>query len=96
MRLSARIGVVAFAVAAAISVVALPGSAQTSATDPACPWVGQHASPAQRAAEVLAKMTTDQKIQMVHGDSNSPYAGQIPAIPALCIPALNLEDGPGG
>jgi beta-glucosidase len=97
MRLPARIGVVTSVVAAAISVFALPGSAQSAqATNPACPWVGQHASPGQRAAEVLARMTTDQKIEMVHGDNNSPYAGQIPAIPALCIPALNLEDGPGG
>ncbi|HEY2698660.1 MAG TPA: glycoside hydrolase family 3 C-terminal domain-containing protein [Pseudonocardiaceae bacterium] len=96
MRLSARIGVVAVTAIAAISVVALPSSAQPTPVNPACPWVGQHASPGQRAAEVLATMTTDQKIQMVHGDSSSPYAGQIPAIPALCIPALNLEDGPGG
>ena len=96
MRLSARFGVVAATVTAAISVIALPGSAQPAPVNPACPWVGQHASPAQRAAEVLAKMTLDQKIQMVHGDSSSPYAGQIPAIAALCIPALNLEDGPGG
>jgi beta-glucosidase len=97
MRLPVRVGVVASVVAAAISVVALPSSAQPAPpANPACPWVGQHASPSQRAAEVLAKMTTDQKIQMVHGDNNSPYAGQIPAIPALCVPALNLEDGPGG
>ncbi|HEX4225895.1 MAG TPA: glycoside hydrolase family 3 C-terminal domain-containing protein [Pseudonocardiaceae bacterium] len=97
MRLSARFGVLTATVAAAISVLALPGSAQSAPpTNPACPWVGQHASPAQRAAEVLAKMTLEEKIQMVHGDSSSPYAGQIPAIPDLCIPALNLEDGPGG
>ena len=96
MRLPVRVGVVACAVAAAISVLALPGSAQSTPVNPACPWVGQHASPGQRAAEVLAKMTLDQKITMVHGDSTSPYAGQIPAIAALCVPALNLEDGPGG
>jgi beta-glucosidase len=67
----------------------------TAATNPACPWVGQQATPEQRAAEVLAQMTLDEKIQMVHGVS-SPYAGQIPANARLCIPALNLEDGPAG
>ncbi|HEX3780051.1 MAG TPA: glycoside hydrolase family 3 C-terminal domain-containing protein [Pseudonocardiaceae bacterium] len=97
MRLPFRLSIVLAAVAAAISVLVIPTSATPAPpVDPACPWVGQHASPGQRAAEVLARMTLDQKIQMVHGDNNSPYAGQIPAIPQLCVPALNLEDGPSG
>jgi beta-glucosidase len=82
------------ATAAALLVSAPSGA--TAATNPSCPWVGQHASPAQRSAEVLAQMTLDDKIGMVHGASGSPYAGQIPAVPRLCVPALNLEDGPGG
>jgi hypothetical protein len=33
----------------------------------------------------------------VHGDGEgSGYAGQVAGIPSLCIPALNLEDGPQG
>jgi beta-glucosidase len=75
--------------------ISLPAQA-ASAPNPACPWVGQHASPEHRAAEVLAQMTFAEKIQMVHGAAGSPYAGQIPAIARLCVPALNLEDGPGG
>jgi beta-glucosidase len=32
-----------------------------------------------------------------HGDGEGPgYAGQVAGIPSLCIPALNLEDGPQG
>ncbi|HVV18159.1 MAG TPA: glycoside hydrolase family 3 C-terminal domain-containing protein [Pseudonocardiaceae bacterium] len=91
-----RLSLVLTVVAATVSGLAISLPAQAAgAVNPACPWVGQHASPAQRAAEVLSRMTLDEKIQMVHGVS-SPYAGQIPANARLCIPALNLEDGPGG
>jgi beta-glucosidase len=40
-------------------------------------------------------MSLAQKIQMVHGASG-PYVGNIPGIPALCIPIIWLEDGPNG
>ena len=52
-------------------------------------------TPAQRAKELLAKMTQADKLLMVHG-SNGPYVGDVPAIPRLKIPAMNLEDGPQG
>ncbi|HEX9335684.1 MAG TPA: glycoside hydrolase family 3 C-terminal domain-containing protein, partial [Pseudonocardiaceae bacterium] len=49
----------------------------------------------QRVAQVLAQMSLAQKISMVHGASG-PYVGNIPGIPALCIPIVWLEDGPVG
>ena len=39
---------------------------------------------------LLSRMTLPDKINMVTG------AGNIPAIPRLCIPAINLQDGPNG
>ncbi|GAA4623949.1 glycoside hydrolase family 3 C-terminal domain-containing protein [Actinoallomurus vinaceus] len=62
-----------------------------------CPWVGSTAPVSQRVAQLMAQMTQDQKISMLHGNGNaSPYIGNTSAIPALCVPAMGLEDGPGG
>ncbi|QMU70341.1 hypothetical protein [Streptacidiphilus sp. P02-A3a] len=33
---------------------------------------------------------------MVTGSAGSSYVGFTPAIGSLCIPAMNLEDGPAG
>jgi beta-glucosidase len=68
---------------------------KTAAASAACPWVGSVAPVPQRVAQVLAQMTQAQQESLV-GGVGSPYAGSIPAIPALCIPALTLEDGPAG
>jgi beta-glucosidase len=65
-------------------------------TKAACPWVGSAASPEERAAQVLAQMTLDEKLSMTHGTQLPGYAGVIAPIPRLCIPALNLNDGGAG
>ena len=80
--------------------LSLPGNAQPAqslqpAANAACPWVDSTAPVSQRVSQVLAQMTLDQKITLVHGAGGS-YVGNTPAIPALCIPALSLEDGPAG
>jgi beta-glucosidase len=42
-------------------------------------------------------MTQAQKITLLHGNGmTSPYVGNLAPIPSLCIPALNLQDGPVG
>ena len=62
-----------------------------------CPWVGSTAPVSQRVTQVMAQMTQDQKITLLHGTgASSPYIGNTAAIPSLCIPALGLHDGPGG
>jgi beta-glucosidase len=56
------------------------------------PWMNPEASPSERAHTLLAKMTLDEKLAMVHGYGGA-YVGNIPANTRLGIPALKLEDG---
>ena len=72
------------------AVGAAPAAAST-----ACPWVGSTAPVATRVSQLLGQMTQAQKLSMVAGVGGA-YVGNVPAIPALCVPALNLEDGPAG
>src|SRR6266571_4280853 len=93
---SARI---ATAIAATLAVLGLaaPGGSPLATAAPAasCPWVGSPAPVDQRVQMVLAQMSLDDKIAMVHGVSG-PYVGNVPANGRLCIPAMTLEDGPAG
>ncbi len=65
-----------------------------------CPWVRSSAPIAARVSGVLGQMTLDDKIAMVDGvgfsTGTAGYVGHIAANPRLCIPGLNLEDGPQG
>jgi beta-glucosidase len=75
--------------------VANPGSRGAKAEAASCPWVGSTAPVSQRVEQVMAAMSQSQELELVYGASGS-YQGNIPAIPALCIPSINLQDGPQG
>ena len=81
----------------AATLASLAGAAQpAAAASVSCPWVGSSAPISQRVSQLLAKMTVAQKVTVLTGASGSSYVGFTPAIGALCIPAMNLEDGPAG
>jgi beta-glucosidase len=103
-RRRSRVSLLVAGAAAIASLVAVPVVAPSHAQvaraatlDPtACPWVGSTAPTNTRVAQVLAQMTLDEKIAMVHGAAGSAYTGYIPGDARLCIPALKLQDGPVG
>eukprot|EP00698_Gefionella_okellyi_P025269 TRINITY_DN91_c0_g1_i1.p1 TRINITY_DN91_c0_g1~~TRINITY_DN91_c0_g1_i1.p1 ORF type:complete len:750 (+),score=208.76 TRINITY_DN91_c0_g1_i1:38-2287(+) len=74
---------------------ALAALALATVVQPDRPWMNANAEPSERAQQLLAAMTTDEKLFMVHG-SPGPYVGNVPANTRLGIPALTLEDGPQG
>jgi len=84
------------AAAAPTSQTAAPGASR--AVSPACPWArptpGQ--SDAELAAEVVARMTLREKLDVVTLISTKAYENSTVAVPALCVPALTMEDGPAG
>ncbi|MEE4541078.1 discoidin domain-containing protein [Streptomyces sp. V4-01] len=79
-----------------------PGGTGTTTPPPGggngdCPWVGSTAPVATRVQQVMAQMTTAQKVSILHGNNNAtPYIGNITGIPSLCIPNIGLQDGPHG
>jgi beta-glucosidase len=83
-------------VAAGVLAVAPVGNAV--ADTGACPWLDSTQSPDQRAGELLAAMTIDEKIAMVHGVDFGYFgtAGHIPGNARLCIPELLLNDAGAG
>ena len=68
-----------------------------------CPWMNPAQSPSKRTSELLGAMSLSDKIQMVTGTgefnptaANPEAASTIAANPALCIPALVLNDATNG
>ena len=91
---------VVLALAASAMTATTAGAVTTGAVTTGCPWVHSKAPVAQRVGQLLAQMTLDDKLAMVDGvgfsTGTAGYVGHIAANPKLCIPALNLEDGPQG
>ncbi|GCE14089.1 beta-glucosidase [Tengunoibacter tsumagoiensis] len=59
------------------------------------PWMDRSLSADQRANLLLKQMSLKEKIALLHG-GDGPYVGNVPENTRLGIPALKLEDGPGG
>ncbi|HWG25993.1 MAG TPA: glycoside hydrolase family 3, partial [Actinospica sp.] len=78
------------------AVAATPAAAAPAAAPAACPWVDSSAPISQRVSQLVAKMSLAQEVELMTGSGGSSYVGFTPAIGSLCIPALNLQDGPAG
>ncbi|MFD0331672.1 glycoside hydrolase family 3 protein [Streptacidiphilus monticola] len=61
-----------------------------------CPWINSTAATSTRVAQLMGQMTLAQKVSLLHGTNDPNYIGKIVGIPSLCIPDVNLEDGPSG
>ncbi|HEX7325441.1 MAG TPA: glycoside hydrolase family 3 C-terminal domain-containing protein [Rhodanobacteraceae bacterium] len=64
--------------------------------DASCPWVDSREPTAKRVSQLMARMSLQDKIALVHGGASGPYSGEVAGNKVLCIPALTLNDGPIG
>lgn len=72
----------------AAAVVALIAASGSSSAAPGQPWQNPNQPPEVRANELLAAMTTAEKIDLV--------TGNFAPLQSLGIPALSSDDGPDG
>jgi beta-glucosidase len=98
-----RLRRVALLYAVVMALVAVTGLGTSNALAASCPWMNAGQTAAQRTSELLGAMSLSDKIQMVTGEgefnpatANPEAAGNIAANPALCIPALVLNDATAG
>ncbi|HTS98958.1 MAG TPA: glycoside hydrolase family 3 N-terminal domain-containing protein, partial [Streptosporangiaceae bacterium] len=93
-------GALAVVLPAALALAGGPAAAagaSRAASDASCPWLNQSLPISQRVKMLLSQMTLADKINEVTGGGFSePYVFYIPAIPSLCVPSQNEEDGPVG
>lgn len=53
-------------------------------------------SPEQRAAQLVAQLTLDEKITQLHGIRDANHQRFVPGVPRLNIPPLRITNGPAG
>lgn len=76
-------------------------TAAAAAASVSCPWMDASLTSGQRASQLVAAMTMDQKVSMLHSAEPSMLAyygtaGHVAAIPSLCVPDLVLNDAGAG
>jgi beta-glucosidase len=101
VRAAAGIAVLGLALPAGLTMLGSPAAANAAhpaATgDSNCPWLNQTLSVQQRVQMLLSQMTLADKILVVSGpNSSQDGAFLMRAVPALCVPAMVLADGPLG
>ncbi|WP_213814260.1 glycoside hydrolase family 3 protein [Glaciihabitans sp. dw_435] len=82
-------------IAATIALAVGIAIAVTSGAPASAAWEDSGTAQA-RAQALLARMTLDEKIDMLHGEINGLYGFYNAPIPRLGIPALTMADGPAG
>jgi beta-glucosidase len=85
-------------IAAAASLVVGPATTGHTAGPDARPGADPAASPEQRAADLVAQMTLDEKITQTHttGAGAGGVSRLVPGIPRLGIPDFRITNGPAG
>jgi len=77
--------------------VALIGHARAPHADPSSQdWRPKALAADQRARDLVAKMTLDEKISQLHGIHDDDHYRIVPGVPRLNIPDFRITNGPAG
>ena len=90
-----------------LALFALFGAVIAAPTAMHKPWMNKNDPPEARAQAILAQMTLEEKLAMLHGPPSGPccqcknaatcaYVGNVAENKRLGIPPINMNDGPQG
>jgi beta-glucosidase len=60
------------------------------------PWLNPDETPMQRAEQLVAQMTLDEKLDQMHTTADAPTFRLVPGIPRLGVPDFKITNGPAG
>jgi beta-glucosidase len=83
-------------VPAIVALVCTALTATRAGAQAARAWLDPSRSPEQRAADVVAQLTLDEKLTELHGIQNADHQRCVPGIDRLGIPPLVSTNGPAG
>ena len=95
-------GLLALGISVGVAIAVAPGlspGGTPSAHAAACPWMDTAKTADQRAHELVAAMSLDQKLGELYGRGDFTHYGAanyIPAIPSLCVPQMVFNDAGAG
>lgn len=84
------------AVAVVLTCTGVTAAGPAHASTDCSAWMDTHLSADRRADLVIAQMTLDEKVGIMHAVSDSTHDRETLPIPRLCVPALRLNNGPAG
>ncbi|HZC73128.1 MAG TPA: glycoside hydrolase family 3 C-terminal domain-containing protein [Jatrophihabitans sp.] len=91
-----RVHLVRAAAAAGLVAGTLVAALPVAHAAPDSPWLDASEPALQRAEQVVAQMTLDEKITELHGIQNSEHQRYVPGIARLGIPEFRITNGPAG
>ena len=81
--------------AGVLALACVPGTADADSAALRA-WLNTAETPMQRATQLVAQMTLDEKLDQMHTTADAPTFRLVPGIPRLGVPDFKITNGPAG